>query len=204
MYFSGFEPKQESESRVRRNDLYYCVMTISILLHLALHLKIKYYKIKLEKKLLKSNNIFANQKKAFVLKIDKTSASNFATSFIVFCTFILSNQVVNYINVIPASELKEYPHYLSVYWYYFALFSINSLSIIIWYFARVKKLLREYFERIKKYSSYFRFLMNQSGNSQNFLRKFLIFFVTFRCFYKAIIRRRSVINVFTVANINFY
>ncbi len=140
MYFSGFESKQESESRVRRNDLYYCIMAISILLHLVLHSKIKYYKIKLEKSLMNSNNIFANQKKAFVLKIDKISASNFASSFIVFGTFILSNQVVNYINVIPASELKEYPHYISVYWYYLALFSINSLSIIIWYFTRVKKL----------------------------------------------------------------
>ncbi len=42
------------------------------------------------------------------------------------------------------------------------------------------------------------------GNSLNFLCKFVIFFVTFRCFYKAIIHRKSVIYVFTVVNFNFF
>jgi len=45
---------------------------------------------------------------------------------------------------------------------------------------------------------------SSGGNSQNFLRKFVIFFVTFRCFNKAITHRKSVIYVFIVANRNFY
>jgi len=39
-------------------------------------------------------------------------------------------------------------------------------------------------------------LSAQGGNSQNFLHKFIIFFLTLRCFYKAIIHRKSVIYVF--------
>ncbi len=38
--------------------------------------------------------------------------------------------------------------------------------------------------------------ITQGGNSQNFLQKFLIFFLTLRCSYKAFIRRNSVIYVF--------
>jgi len=50
----------------------------------------------------------------------------------------------------------------------------------------------------------FSFLILLGGNSQNFLCKFVIFFVTFRCFYKANIHRKTVIYVFTVAKVNFY
>jgi len=35
-----------------------------------------------------------------------------------------------------------------------------------------------------------KYLRYQGGNSQNFLRKFVRFFQTFRCFYKAIIHRK--------------
>ena len=100
---------------MRRNDVYYIIMAISILLHLVLHSKINIHQIKIEKSLVNSISIIAHQKEAFALRVDKTSASNFATSSIVFGTFILSNQVVIHINTMPASELKEYPHYLSVY-----------------------------------------------------------------------------------------
>ena len=134
---------------MRRNDVYYIIMAISILLHLVLHSKIKIHQIKIEKSLVNSISIIAHQKEAFALRVDKTSASNFATSSIVFGTFILSNQVVIHINTMPASELKEYPHYLSVYWYYLALFSINTLSIVIWYFTRVPKLRKTIFRELK-------------------------------------------------------
>ncbi len=45
--------------------------------------------------------------------------------------------------------------------------------------------------------------MQLGGGSQTFLFKLVIFFLTFRCFYKQIIHRKSVIYVFTVVNINF-
>jgi len=40
-------------------------------------------------------------------------------------------------------------------------------------------------------------------NSQNFLKQICKIFGTFRCFYKAIIHRKSEIYVFYISNINF-
>jgi len=37
------------------------------------------------------------------------------------------------------------------------------------------------------FSKYWQVSKQQGGNSQNFLRKFVIFFVTLSCFYKVII-----------------
>ncbi len=44
----------------------------------------------------------------------------------------------------------------------------------------------------------------QGGDSQNFLRTFVIFFVTLRCLYGVVIHRKPVFYVFTVVSINFY
>jgi hypothetical protein len=115
-------------------------MFISIAIHLTLHIKIKKYKIKVEKSLKQSYNQFGHQKEKFVLRIDKMTASNFVFSSIVFLTFIFSNQIVNHINATHLSKLKDYPNYILVYWYYLAMFNINTFSAEIWYFIRTPKI----------------------------------------------------------------
>ncbi len=47
-------------------------------------------------------------------------------------------------------------------------------------------------------------IMNQGGNSQNFLRQIIKIYVIFRCFYKAIIHIKCAVYVFTIVNINFH
>ena len=150
LYFlTGLEPKPDTETRVRRNDIFIAIMVISIALHFTLHIKIKHYKIKVENTVKNSNNINGHHREKFVLSIDKMSATNFASSAIVFCTFILSNHVINHINAAHPSKLEKYPNNILVYLYYLAIFNIHSISVTIWYFIRMPKLTKTIFREFK-------------------------------------------------------
>ncbi len=96
--------------------------------------------MKAEKSLNSSIEIYGHHKAEFVLSIDKVAASNFASSAIVFFTFIFSNHVINHINTTDPSKLKEFPNYILVYLYYLAIFNIHTFSVAIWYFIRMPQL----------------------------------------------------------------
>ena len=142
------EPKPQTETRVRRNDIYYVIMAISIALHLILHIRIKKYKIKTERSLRTSNDIDVHQKNYFFSRLEQMSASNFATSTIVFGTFIISNSAMSHVNSVHPSEIKEFPHYVIFYWS-LATFNINAFSGAIWHFTRTPQLKKTIIRELK-------------------------------------------------------
>ena len=123
-------------------------MAISIAIHLVLHIRIKKYRIKTEKSLIISDNVNVHQKNDLFSRLEQISASNFATSTIVFATFIISNSAMNHVNSVHPSEIKEFPNYIIFYWS-LATFNINAFSGAIWHFTRTPQLKKTIFRELK-------------------------------------------------------
>ncbi len=148
LIFLGLEPKPQIETRVRRNDIYFVIMGISIVVQLVLHLRIKMYRIQSDEKLRNTKDINVHQKVSFFSSLDQLWPSNFAISTIIFATFVISNYAMNYVNSVKPSEIKKFPNYIMFY-YSLATFSVNVFSAAVWYFTRTPLLKKVIFRELK-------------------------------------------------------